>query len=300
MSPTGAPASGRYARRVPLTAALIHRRLQLFGARRPPRTPGNQPSPGFRRAQRCAVEARALDVIAILVRLAARELRDLELPVVLDPARRKHAEGDVRRVEPMVRDRRFRAHHRGWPVHECGRTEGRFARKTRVQERTARFPELMREGGGHLHEEVMRVLAIDEGRLSVGRLPGRQEKRVPARAHERIRTQHRSHRQRIAIRHVAARRTHDHAGCECEFIAARAVLRVVDAIQHDVAGEHPVAVHDVGHLMDCRVGLPEVPEASRDIGYSPSMPEAIEWPACASWATGAALSAASITAIGRN
>ena len=124
-------------------AAVVDLRLELLGAvemavahlERPVgrRLPGGPQGPG--------VHLRALEVGAVLVRLAAGEDRALELDAVVDPAEGGDAEGDVGRVEPVMAERRLGVVHPREAVHVGGRAQRRLARQAGVDEdRVARAP----------------------------------------------------------------------------------------------------------------------------------------------------------------
>ena len=56
-----------------------------------------------------------------------------EFQIVPNGAEGRHAESDVRRVLPMMRDRRVRIIHRAEPMHEGRRTERRLARISEIK-----------------------------------------------------------------------------------------------------------------------------------------------------------------------
>src|SRR3954469_12309283 len=78
---------------------------------------------------RIRVEPRALivDVEVIGVRLAGIEHRTLELGRMGVPARGDDAGTLVRRILPVMPDRRVWVGSGGWPLHVCHRSERRFA-----------------------------------------------------------------------------------------------------------------------------------------------------------------------------
>ena len=207
-------------------------------------------------AQRRAVHPRPLDVVAILVRLAPRELRRFEFPAPLHPARRDDAEADVRGVQPVVRDGRFGTHLGRGPVHECRRAECRLAGPARIHEGPCTFARLPGIACGKLHEEVVRMLAVDQWRHAVRGFAGRKEQRVTAPAHEWIRAQHGAQHEPVAGSEIAPGRAHHHAGQECLLVAARSFLPVVDAVELHVAHQRPVSALGVSHGVGRRVGLP--------------------------------------------
>src|SRR5206468_3214455 len=66
------------------------------------------------------------------------------------------------------------------------RPQRRFTRKARIHEQRSLRPEVEAVSRGGLHQEVMRMLPVDEGIAAVGRLTGLKEQRITARAHEGI------------------------------------------------------------------------------------------------------------------
>src|SRR3546814_10198068 len=79
------------------------------------------------------------------------------------------AEGDVGGIEPVVSDGRFRVEAGRTPVHERRRADRRLARKTPVEERAGIAAKVEIKPGRHFHQEVVRVLPIDE-RFAIRRL----------------------------------------------------------------------------------------------------------------------------------
>ena len=80
----------------------------------------------------------------------------LELTTVDD------AERDVRLVERVMAEWSGRIVHRGWPVHERDRTEGGLADRRAGQRQTGLLVQGQAPDGRQLHEEIVRVLPIDE------------------------------------------------------------------------------------------------------------------------------------------
>ena len=100
------------------------------------------------------------------------------------------------------------------------------------------------------------MLPVDQRSHAVRGLAGGQQERVAALAHERIRAQHRAQGQRIARRPRPSRSAHDHAGHEPALSPRGPSWSSYTRIEHRVAREHPVAAHDVRHLVRRAVGLP--------------------------------------------
>src|SRR2546423_1421578 len=118
-------------------------------------------------ACRVAVELRFFNVEPMLIRLSPPKPRGFDLPVVEDETGRHHPEGDVGAVEPMMGDRSFRNIHAARPVHEGSGSKGGFTWKTCVDEHAGCGRELMAVGTGKLHEQIVWMLPIDQGRDAV-------------------------------------------------------------------------------------------------------------------------------------
>ena len=131
-------------------------------------------------ARRPRVEAGVVDIVAVLVGLAAREARGLQLPDARHDACGDHAVGHVGGVEPMVVDRGLRARHAREAMQICDRAQRRFARWAAIDEGRDALRDGMAVGGGELSDQVVRVLAVDEAGAAVGGLPGLQEEGVAA------------------------------------------------------------------------------------------------------------------------
>src|SRR6476661_5043834 len=121
-------------RRQPL---LVDARLELLGIlemppaglerqlrRRIPRYP-----------HRCRIERPGFDIPAMLVGFAAVETADLQLDAVEHDPAGDDAEADMRRIEPMVADRRFGRIHDRLAMHEGGRAERGLTRQAAVKDR---------------------------------------------------------------------------------------------------------------------------------------------------------------------
>src|SRR6266540_1467668 len=115
-----------------------------------------------RKAQRSRVEPAGFDVVAVLVRLAPAKRRAFDLQVAEDVAERHDSVGDVRGVEPVVRDRRFRIVLAGKPVHESRRSQRRLTGKADIREYRAAVRKRAAVARRQFHEEVVRMLPVDE------------------------------------------------------------------------------------------------------------------------------------------
>src|SRR3546814_4740689 len=74
------------------------------------------------------------------------------------------------------------------PVHERRRADRRLARKTPVEERAGIAAKVEIKPGRHFHQEVVRVLPIDE-RFAIRRLPACEKDGIAALSHQRIRSE---------------------------------------------------------------------------------------------------------------
>ena len=118
--------------------------------------------------------------------------RDLELPRVFDPSGGQNAERDMGRVQPVVRNRRFRDCHRRQAVHEGRRAERGFAGQACIEEHGLVFAEREAVRRRQFHEQVVRMLPVDQVGHTVGGFAGGQQQRIAALAHERIGAEHRA------------------------------------------------------------------------------------------------------------
>ena len=157
----------------------------------------------------------------MLVGLAAAEAGRFDLEAVVDPAGRDDAEGDVGRVEPVVGDGRLGAIHRAHPVHEGGRAEGRFAGQADIGEQTVTLTDGPGVAGRQLHDQFVRMLAIDQ-RTSVREFARRGQVRIAARAHQRFEAVHRAQLDMEPLAQIAIRHHHRHRLHERLASAARA------------------------------------------------------------------------------
>src|SRR5206468_3999070 len=86
---------------------------------------------------------------------------------------------DVSGVQPVMRDRRLRVVLARKAMHERGRTERRLAGQPRIDKHRAALAQRAAVAGGEFHEEIVRVLAIDERRAVCG-LSGLEQQRIAA------------------------------------------------------------------------------------------------------------------------
>ena len=128
----------------------------------------------IRKTHRSGIELAGLDVVPILVGLTAAKHRSLDLYVVVHVSQRDYAISNVRGVEPVMRDRRFRVVLAREAVHERRRAERGLTRQRDIREDRAALGKRMAVGSRELDEKVMRMLPIDE-RSSVGGLARLQQ-----------------------------------------------------------------------------------------------------------------------------
>ena len=135
---------------------------------------------------RNAVECRCLDVVAMLIRLPPTKPGDLDLELVEHIPGGQHAVGDVRAVQPMMRDWGLRVVDPRHAVHEGRGAKRRFARQAKIEERRVGLRKPVAVGAGKLHEQVVRMLAINQRRPSIRGFSSRKEQRIAVRAHEGV------------------------------------------------------------------------------------------------------------------
>ena len=140
-------------------------------------------------------------------------------------------------------------------MHERRRPQRRLARQAEVGEGGAALAELDAVRRRELHEEVVRMLAIDQRRRAVGRLAGLSEQRIAALAHRRIERDHSAQAERSGTER-AIRHQHRHALGEDFLAAPRPGLAVVDGVDEALRHQLPVAAREVQAIHRCRIGLP--------------------------------------------
>ena len=160
------------------------------------------------------------------------------------------------RIQPVVSDRRLRAVHGAHAVHEGGRSERRLARQADVGVDAVGRRQLARVAGRQLHEEVVRMLAIDQRVDPIRRLARRQQQRIARPAHQGIGAEHGAQVQLGSIGEVAARGAHHHARRKGLCVAPQTVLVVVDEVQQGMAHQRPVADPRVHAAVLAEVRLP--------------------------------------------
>jgi hypothetical protein len=140
-------------------------------------------------------------------------------------------------------------------MHESGRAKRRLAGIGKIEKDRALLRQRHAIAAGELHEEIMRMLAVDQRRTAVGGLAAAEQQRIAALAHERIERQHRAQAQRARPQRPLAHR-HAHAVAEPFAGTARAALMVVDAVDDAMEHPHPIAGHELRALVGRGIRLP--------------------------------------------
>ncbi len=177
----------------------------------------------------------------------------------MDVTQRRDAERDVGRIQPVMRDRRLGDVERRGAVRERGRPQRGLAGIAAIYKDAVALRERVAEGRRHLHHQIVRMLAVDQGRLAVGGLAACQQQRIAAVAHERLRAQHEAQIEHVVRAEIAPRHAHDPARREPLRGAARPALAVEHAVQQRMSHQAPAA--EIGHepVMRHRVRLPARP-----------------------------------------
>jgi hypothetical protein len=149
------------------------------------------------------VERTEVDVVAILVGLAASEDRTFDRnPFVIDAAE-DHAVGDMRRIEDVMRQRRRRILDRGCAVHERDGTERRFADGAGDDRERGLVGERNAPRGSQLHQQIVRMLMVRDLPAPIG-FPLLQNFRVAGEAdRERLGCRHSRQRERAGSKRTA-------------------------------------------------------------------------------------------------
>src|SRR5207245_356439 len=91
------------------------------------------------------IEFRLIEIVAILIGLAAGENAAFDLDVAPNEAGRSYAECHMRRILPVMAQRRVGIVHRRWAMHECRWTKRRFTGVTEIDVRAQIVLEFLRE-----------------------------------------------------------------------------------------------------------------------------------------------------------
>ena len=195
-----------------------------------PRTEPEAGGPGIGRAR--------IQVVAILVRLAASKPGALERQRPSIDADHQHAGRDVRRVEDVMRERSGRIFRARRPMHERDGTERGLASRSAGEREARPVAQRYAPRGRQLHEQVVRVLVIGNLKTPVG-LPLLEDLRVPriARRH-RFGRQHAGQGQRAAADAPGGHAHHPVLGHEFG-VAPQAALSVERAEDDAVEAEAP-------------------------------------------------------------
>lgn len=197
-----------------------------------------------------------LQVEAVFVRFAALEGAGLQLERAADPSEGRHAEDDVGRVQPVVADRRLGIIDPGAAVHEGGGAEGGLARPAGVDEHGVAVRQSPSVGSGQLHDQLVRMLPVDQRLSPVGALAGGEQQGIAALSHPGVRADHGAEVQNVSAFEGASGRAHRHAGDERLVVSARTRLVGVDAVQQHVTHQVPVAAPGVHAFVPLGVRLP--------------------------------------------
>src|SRR4051794_22516353 len=111
--------------------------------------------------------------------------------------------------------------HAASPMHERGRSERWFTRKPRIEKYAGGVRDVPAVGCRKLHEQIVRMLAVDQVRPAVRRLAAPEQEWITAGSHERVRREHSAQAER-AIAERPLRHRHDHPADERFVAAARA------------------------------------------------------------------------------
>src|SRR5262245_10141607 len=104
----------------------------------------------------------------MLIGLATAKCRSFELPSIDHDAGGDDTEGDVRRVEPMMRDWSFRIVGSAGSMHERRRAQCGLTRQPSIDEHASVARYVAAVGGSEFHEQIVRVLPIDKMTAAIG------------------------------------------------------------------------------------------------------------------------------------
>src|SRR5436190_8034548 len=123
------------------------------------------------------IDLAGIDVPSLFVRLASMETAERESEHAALRTERDDASGDVRRILHVMAERRLRDLRRRRAMRIGDRAERRIAERRGVDVPDRIRAEGVRIFGGHLHEEIVRMLRVDD-RTPVDRLPRLEQFRV--------------------------------------------------------------------------------------------------------------------------
>ena len=167
----------------------------------------------------------------------------------------EHARGDVCRILQMMRERGLGNLHRRDSMRKSDRPERRIAGRRGIDVSDRSVADIHRIFGGKLHEEIMRMLPIDQ-RLPMRGLAGLEQLGIAALPEEeRLQAQHRAKHQ-VSGPELALGDAHEPVRGEELVAAAVAGLHDLASEQRGVVHQHPAAVveHRHVHRRGCGVG----------------------------------------------
>src|SRR5882724_3962094 len=143
-----------------------------------------------RKTAAIGIKTRAVEIVTVVIRLAPSENAAFDFYITPLQTAGGYAERDVRRVLPVVPNRRVWIVHCRRAMHECWRTESRLTGITKIDVRADIVLEFLREAEREFVEKIVRMLAVVQC-LSVPRFTGLKEKRITASAFsQRIEAHH--------------------------------------------------------------------------------------------------------------
>lgn len=178
-----------------------------------------------------------IDVVPPLVGLPAVEEQSLNLPPRRVHPARDHAEREVCRIQPMVRDRRHRIGHGGDPMGKAGRAERGLAGESGVRVPPDCADQRPIALGRQLHEDVVRMLFVVNG-VAVAHLAGCQQIRISATADRPgLEAEHATHADGAATQRAPS---HQHEPIDAARLRRAPVLGrpLVQELQKHVAVHH--------------------------------------------------------------
>ena len=133
--------------------------------------------PGDPAAER--IKLRIIEIVTHLVRLPSLESAPFNFQIAPDRSERDDAESHMRRVLPVMAERRVRIIHGGEPMHERRRPQRRFARITGIQIGGKIVAEPLRIADRDLIEQIVRMLPVVQ-RFAIPRFAGLKQERITA------------------------------------------------------------------------------------------------------------------------
>ncbi len=212
---------------------------------------GGRPKPHTTRHR---VEAPEIEVPAIVVRFTSVEHRPFDDPGTVVDGGRDEAERDVRRIKRVVRQRSYRVVRGRGSMHERDRSERGLPDRASGQRQPARAADRHAPNGRELHEEIVRVLPIDQ-RSAVDRFADLKDLAITSFPHRRgVEAEHRVERE---LRRPNLPRQHAHPPVRHrEAVAtARASLAIEHRGHDPFLHELPPGTHVHLHVLMIRLLL---------------------------------------------